>query len=83
MNMAKKGQHKVNGRDIDLSEKKTAVLELVEKCPQSENIVNLGCPIRNVRKLNKENQNNYINGLSEGQLDHILNVHGICRKQTN
>lgn len=66
------------GLKVDFTEKRTAVQKLVNECPQSHNLINYSCPIRNVRKLTTENRARYIDNLSEEQIDNILVFHKDC-----
>ena len=63
---------------VELKAKKNVVRFLVEACPQGHDFLNHSCPLRNVRKLTPDNSTHYINGLSEGQLDQILEYHKGC-----
>lgn len=61
------------------TEKKEDLQNLVLKgCPLGQDFNNSKCPVSNVRKLAAENQVHYVNGLSEGQIDNILNYHEDC-----
>ena len=67
---------------LDYTDKKDMILKLViQGCPHKDEIDNFSCPLRNVRKLIPKNLINYLNGLSENQIDHILNYHNNCVNQ--
>jgi len=69
---------------VELKEKKSTVQKLVVKgCPQGHDFTNYKCPVRNVRKLTPKNLAHYINGLSEEQIDNILNYHEGCNCLTS
>ena len=66
-------------QENDVAARKSLVLELIkEECPQSHNLINFDCPVRKVRKLTVENLSDYIDSLSEGQVDNILAYHEDC-----
>ena len=63
---------------VGVEAKKNIVRVLAERCPKDHNVINCSCPLRNVRKLTPVNYTHYINGLTEGQVDHILDYHKEC-----
>jgi len=63
----------------DITKKKENLLDMAIKgCPIGDDFNNSNCPFRNVRKLAANNQAQYINRLSEEQIDTIFNYHKDC-----
>lgn len=72
------GKKDMGAGAIDLTVKKGLVHGLIERCPQSHNFINYGCPVSNIRKLAAENLTRYLDGLSEHQIDRIIRYHREC-----
>ena len=63
----------------NLAKKKENLQNMVASgCPLGHDFINSNCPIRNARKLTEKNMAQYVNSLSEEQIDDIFLYHEDC-----
>ncbi|MBU0481408.1 MAG: hypothetical protein KKG47_09920 [Proteobacteria bacterium] len=63
-----------DGHNLKLQEVKT----LVEHCPHGHNLLNLDCPVRNIRKLNADNLSKALGQMSPAEINAIIDYHKSC-----
>ena len=63
----------------DLTKKKEELQNMMNgECPLGHDFINSHCPVRSAGKIAPNNLDNYVNNLSEEQIDDIFIYHEDC-----
>ena len=69
----------MNNNPAGVTPKMDKLIELVKCCPQGHDLLNLDCPMRNIRKLNNDNLLKILEQMSAEEVDAIITYHLSCR----